>query len=90
MLFRSGVEGILGIRREGEWLIVDPCISSQWPAFEATITLGETQYVIRVENPTQANRSIKQAQLDGSAFDCANGQVRLRLDGKAHRVTLTL
>ena len=89
-MHRSGVEGILGIRREGEWLIVDPCISSQWPAFEATITLGETQYVIRVDNPTQRNRGIKQAQLDERPLDCADGHVRLQLDGAQHRVVLTL
>ncbi|OCX91443.1 MAG: glycosyl transferase [Pseudomonas sp. CO183] len=89
-MHRSGVEGILGIRREGEWLIVDPCISSQWPAFEATITLGETRYAIRVENPTQANRGIQHAQLDERPLDCANGYVQLALDGGEHQVMLRL
>jgi len=89
-MHRAGVEGILGIRREGEWLIVDPCISSQWPGFEATITLGETRYAIRVENPAQANNGIKTAQLDDQALDCADGYVRLALDGERHQVVLTL
>jgi len=89
-MHRAGVEGILGIRREGDWLILDPCISREWPAFEATVTLGETRYAIRVENPAQANQGIRQAQLDDSALDCSDGQVRLRLDGGQHRVLLTL
>ncbi|AHL76298.1 glycosyl transferase [Stutzerimonas stutzeri] len=89
-MYRAGVEGILGIRREGDWLYVDPCISSDWPAFEASITLGETHYSIRVENPDQANRDIKHAQLDDAPHDCHQGQVRLALDGRTHRVLLTL
>ncbi|WP_448132106.1 GH36-type glycosyl hydrolase domain-containing protein [Stutzerimonas chloritidismutans] len=89
-MYRAGVEGILGIRREGEWLIVDPCISSHWPAFEATITLGETRYAIRVENPGQANRGIQHARLDEGPLDCMNGYVRLALDGGQHQVVLTL
>jgi len=89
-MYRAGVEGILGIRREGEWLIVDPCISSHWPAFEATITLGETRYAIRVENPGQANRGIQHARLDEGLLDCMNGYVRLALDGGQHQVVLTL
>src|SRR3990167_4628440 len=32
-MYRAGIEGILGIRREGAWLIVAPCISAAWPAF---------------------------------------------------------
>lgn len=89
-MHRAGVEGILGIRREGEWLIVDPCISSQWPGFEATITLGETRYAIRLENPTQANRGIQHAQLDERSLDCTNGWVRLALDEGQHQVVLRL
>ncbi len=89
-MHRAGVEGILGIRREGEWLIVDPCISSEWPGFEATITLGETRYAIRLENPAKGNRGIRHAQLDESTLECANGSVRLALDGGQHQVVLTL
>ncbi|MCQ4240595.1 GH36-type glycosyl hydrolase domain-containing protein [Stutzerimonas stutzeri] len=89
-MYRAGVEGILGIRREGDWLFLDPCISSEWPAFEASITLGDTRYAIRVENPARANRGIRQAQLDDVPLDCSQGQVRLALDGRSHQVTLTL
>ena len=36
-MYRAGVEGILGIRREGAVLVVDPCIPAAWPGFEATV-----------------------------------------------------
>ena len=48
-MYRAGVEGILGIRREGA-VLVDPCIPAAWPGFEARIELGSTQYDIRVDN----------------------------------------
>lgn len=89
-MYRAGVEGILGIRREGTWLIVDPCISAAWPAFEARVTLGSTQYSIRVENPAQRCRGITLALLDDVPVACCNGHVRLALDGGQHSVQLRL
>jgi len=38
-LFRAGVEGILGIRREGGRLVVSPAIPSDWPGYAATLRL---------------------------------------------------
>ena len=40
-MYRAGVEGILGIRREGAFLVVDPCIPAAWPGFEATVELQQ-------------------------------------------------
>ena len=51
-MYRAGIEGILGIRREGAFLVVDPCIPAAWPGFDATVRLGATCYDIRVENPS--------------------------------------
>jgi len=42
-LFRAGVEGILGIRREGSRLTVAPAIPAEWPGYSATLRLdGKT------------------------------------------------
>src|SRR3989338_4718176 len=89
-MYRAGVESILGIRREGDCLIVDPCISTEWPGFEATVRLGATQYLIRVENPEQRCRGITQARLDDAPLACDQGQARVRLDGGQHHLLLTL
>ena len=48
-MYRAGVEGILGIRREGEFLIIEPCIPAAWLGFEATVNVGSARYEIRVE-----------------------------------------
>src|SRR6185369_11161665 len=34
-MVQAGVEGILGIRREGMSLLVDPCVPAHWPGYEA-------------------------------------------------------
>ncbi|MCF3640697.1 protein ndvB [Rhizobium sp. TRM95111] len=42
-LYRAAVEGILGIRREGNRLFVTPRLPSAWPGFSATLTIdGKT------------------------------------------------
>ena len=42
-MYRAGVEGILGIRREGDFLVIDPCIPDAWPGFRS-----DGQYAIDV------------------------------------------
>ncbi|MDH3919506.1 MAG: glycosyl transferase, partial [Rhodospirillales bacterium] len=87
-MYRAGVEGILGIRREGGFLVVDPCVPAAWPGFEATVKVGSTQYDIRVETPSHCRRDISHALLDGSRLDCAEGRVRVPLDGGAHMLLI--
>jgi cyclic beta-1,2-glucan synthetase len=87
-MYRAGVEGILGIRREGAFLVIDPCIPATWPGFEATVKVGSTQYDIRVETPLHCRRDISHALLDGSRLDCAEGRVRVALDGETHTLLI--
>ena len=89
-MHRAGVEGILGIRREGEFLVVDPCIASSWPGFEATIVLGTSRYVVRVTSPLGRSRPVSAALLDGVPIDCANGMARVRIDDGEHELILSL
>ncbi|WP_459708482.1 GH36-type glycosyl hydrolase domain-containing protein, partial [Paraburkholderia sp. 2C] len=49
-MYRAGVEGILGIRREGDFLVVNPCIPDSWPGFEATVHMHSTRYEIHVKS----------------------------------------
>jgi hypothetical protein len=45
----SGLQGILGIRREGAVLVVNSSIPAAWPKFEAKLKVGSTRYDIRLE-----------------------------------------
>ena len=87
-MYRAGIEGILGIRREGAFLVVDPCIPAAWPGFEATVNTGSTRYDIRVETPSHRCRDVSRAILDDTCIDIAQGGVRVRLDGAVHSLLI--
>ena len=48
-IYRAAVEDILGIRRQGDRILVNPTIPSDWAGYTATLRFGETKYRIRVE-----------------------------------------
>ena len=89
-MYRAGVEGILGVRRQGTSILVDPCIPAAWSGFEATIKLGSAQYDIRVDNSSHRCRGVSHAALDDVPIQCLGGQVRVPLDGEAHRLLISM
>ena len=58
-LYRTAVEGILGLRLEGRKLIVSPAIPDTWDGFSVTIRIdGSTQRIRVVASDTVTARSI--------------------------------
>jgi cyclic beta-1,2-glucan synthetase len=84
-MYRAGIEGILGIRREGKFVTVEPCIPAAWPSFAATINLDSTRFDISVVR--QSVESVR-AKLDGVPIDCDTGKVRVLLDGRVHNLSI--
>ena len=41
-MYQAGLEGILGLRRQGDRLVVDPCIPSTWPGLSLVVTVGSS------------------------------------------------
>ncbi|MGH6924641.1 MAG: GH36-type glycosyl hydrolase domain-containing protein [Propylenella sp.] len=89
-MYRAGIEGILGVRREGAFLIVDPCVPPAWPGFEATVKLGSARYHLWLENPSRRCRGIAHAVLDGAPIPCAEGRVRVPLDTGTHHLRMSI
>jgi cyclic beta-1,2-glucan synthetase len=87
-MYRAGVEGILGIRREGASLVVEPRIPPDWPRFEATVNVESTHYAIVVDNPAHHGRGDSHVVLDGSTISWSEGRVRVPLDGGTHRLSI--
>tara|TARA_R110001583_G_scaffold60625_1_gene179986 strand:+ start:10450 stop:11508 length:1059 start_codon:yes stop_codon:yes gene_type:complete len=85
-MYRAGIEGILGIRREGNWLVITPCLPSEWPDFSATLTVAATHYAVNVV----ATEKAPSAQLDGSLLALQQGEVRIALDGKNHQLKINI
>lgn len=89
-MYRSGIEGILGIRRQGNQLLLNPCIPDYWPDFEAEIRLGECHYFIRVVNDYHRCRGISLATLDDAPIPIDEGKVNIELEKGDHHLALTL
>ena len=89
-MHRAAVEGILGIRREGAFLVVAPCIPAAWPGFEATVKIGATRYDIHVETPSHRSRGVPHAVLDGARSHCPERRIRVPLDGGAHSLLISI
>jgi len=89
-MYRAAIESILGLRRQGEFLLLDPCIPKHWPSFELTYRDGATRYDILVENPHGVSRGIESVEFDGQPL--SDKPIRLPLvdDGKTHMVRAVL
>jgi len=87
-MVRLGLEAILGLRRRGNSLQINPCIPRGWPGYELTYRHEGTVYHIRVENPGGVNRGVKQATMDGDSLP--NEEIPLLGDGQRHEVRILM
>ncbi len=71
-LYRCAVEGVLGIRKQGETLIVAPALPSNWPGFGATLKTGGRTVRVSVERASGRKASLT-----------VNGRVAKKIDLKA-------
>jgi cyclic beta-1,2-glucan synthetase len=88
-MYRAGVEGILGIARAGERLVLRPRLPSHWPGFEATVRHGATTYAIVVRRDTVA-AGAPRATCDGRPLAAHGDTLRLPLDGSRHAVEIVV
>jgi len=89
-MYRAGIEGIVGLTREGNCLCLNPCIPSHWPELNLTITLAAARYVVSILNPGATGRGIRSAVLDGKTLTPANNGLKIPLQDGRHVLTLSL
>jgi cyclic beta-1,2-glucan synthetase len=87
-MYRLGLDGILGFRKLGDSLYLDPCIPSDWEGFAITYRYKESIYRIHVENPQRVNRGVKQVLVDGQEIE--DGRIPLLSGGEQHQVKIVL
>lgn len=44
--YKTGIENILGLRKQGDTIVVDPHVPSEWPSFSVSYRYGKSLYVI--------------------------------------------
>ncbi len=87
---RAGIESILGLRMQGAFLHLDPCIPKFWQNFEMTVRYRSARYEILVENHDGVAHGVLSVQFDGRVI--AERPLRFPLldDGTTHHVQVKL
>jgi cyclic beta-1,2-glucan synthetase len=87
-MYQAAIHSLLGLRRNGATMSVDPCIPAVWPQYSMDWTIGRTRYHVTVTNPEHRSQGIRTAELDGIAVDAS--AIPLEDDGGSHEVTIVL
>jgi len=87
-MYRLGMEAILGLRREGQTLRLDPCVPKDWSGYQVTYRYRGTTFEIEVENPDGVNRGVAAVTLDGK--ELSDGRIPLLQDGERHAVRVVM
>ncbi len=89
-MYRTAVEGILGIQLRGAILAINPCVARGWTGFEITYKYGSSRYRIAVENPHGVSKGVVKATLDGREIEVSPCAIALVDDGNYHYGLITL
>ncbi|MBA3075048.1 MAG: hypothetical protein FP831_15700, partial [Anaerolineae bacterium] len=87
-MYRLGMEGILGFRKVGNTLVMDPVIPPEWDGFEIKYKFGVTLYLIQINNPTHVARGVQRIELDGQPLE--GFSIPLTDDGLEHQVIVSM
>jgi cyclic beta-1,2-glucan synthetase len=87
-MYRTAIEGILGLHVGGTTLRIDPCIPRNWPRVQISLRHGGSLYVIAIENPRGVNRGVQLLLLDGD--EATGAEIALVDDGRTHTVRAVL
>jgi cyclic beta-1,2-glucan synthetase len=87
-MYRITIEHVLGIKREGNALKVEPCVPAEWPGYRVTYRIAGAEYIIDVENPEGTGCGPRSLALDGNAVD--GGKILLEPNTGRHSVRVVL
>ena len=87
---RAGIESILGMRRRGDGLHLDPCIPKSWPGFTIFLRHGTSRYELQVDNPDGVGRGVVSATIDETRIVERPLHLTLVDDGRKHILKVRL
>ncbi|OWT66430.1 GH36-type glycosyl hydrolase domain-containing protein [Candidimonas nitroreducens] len=90
-LYRAGTEWLLGLRKRGETLQIDPCIPADWRNLRLQYRHGASLYTIEIENPQGVCRGVAQIEFDGAPLPHGKKRaIPLVDDGRPHNAKVVL
>ena len=87
-LYRVGLEFLLGLKRSGDRLKLNPCIPPDWMGFSITYRFRSAVYRINIENRDSVERGVVATLLDDQPVQDAT--VPLHDDGRHHEVRVVM
>mgnify|MGYP005834658999 CR=1 FL=1 len=83
-MYRVGMEHMLGIKKRGNMIYVDPCIPKEWDEYEVKYQYGSSVYNICIKNPNGVSKGVKSICIDGKIIE--GNSFMLENDGAQHAV----
>lgn len=87
-MYRAWLEEILGVKRRGDTLEIDPTIPSWWEGFSLRYRHGQAVYWIEVSNPESVEHGVATVQMDGR--EVVGGRIPLETGPIKHRVQVRM
>jgi cyclic beta-1,2-glucan synthetase len=87
-MYRTAVEGLLGLRRQGATFSINPSIPAMWETYAMEWMVGSARYRISVTNPEHRCRGVVTATLDGVPVDAR--AIPVADDGRTHDIAIVL
>nr|MBA3555824.1 hypothetical protein [Gemmatimonadales bacterium] len=85
-MYRVGLEGILGFRKRGSTLAIEPRVPAGWAEFTIEYRYGGSVYAIVVQRPQAVGGGTAEIVLDGAVLD--GPMIPLVDDGARHQVVV--
>lgn len=83
-MYRIGMEHILGIKKQGNYLKIVPCIPKTLKEYSVKYVFGGSVYDIKIINNSNKNAGITQIKIDERTVEA--NTIELIDDGKTHRL----
>ena len=87
-MYRTGLESILGFQKNGDTLVIEPCIPAKWKRYAIQYQYMDTQYAIIVQNPDGICKGVREVHIDGQHIQ--GNVIPLANDGLTHDVEVIL
>ncbi len=87
-MYRLGLTALLGFKKTGDTLSIDPVIPPTWDGYEIKYLFGATCYQIKVYNPRHLAHNVQYVKLDGKILGLMS--IPLIDDGQEHNVEVIM
>jgi cellobiose phosphorylase len=87
-MYQAAVHELLGLRRRGDTISVNPCVPAMWPGYSIDLRHGGTRYRIAVDNSVHRHGGVRLAMLDGVAVDPR--AIPFVDDGRTHDIAIAI